>query len=171
MFLKVADRCFEMERKTTEVSNGVFVEWKENPLESIITLNAIGEKFLLQQITEEAEEMKKYDDKLHIEREFKYCVEALKSYHDGDCVCQAMSCIKCLSEDYLEISTIAGTDSHARHAVENAFKHCATLTEAIYWLRNTEIIASWEGYEKHVPRWRAERERAATWLEEYAKRL
>lgn len=105
-------------------------------------------------------------------------VEELQCSHGGDCVCWACTCFKCLAESYLGIDTIKGLGQHEAAKIMSAFgdKGDRTIDEALDVLKTPydyeKRHSSWdkiprEEYEKHIPRWEAEKKRAIEWLEKY----
>lgn len=105
-------------------------------------------------------------------------IEELQSTHVGDCTCVACSCSKCHAESYLGINTMPGLGKHEANKIDGAFgaDNERTIEEAIERLSkftiNPENYQSegWikmGGYEQFVPRWKAEQERAHTWLVNY----
>ncbi len=111
---------------------------------------------------------------------FNYYTEALLDTHIGDCTCQPCSCLKCHAEGILGINTLAPyPGSHALSAINGAFAKDRTLAEALVHLKtpiSRERPENWrkgnasqEDYEKHIPRWEADRARAYEYLENYAK--
>jgi hypothetical protein len=99
----------------------------------------------------------------------------LKGSHGGDCTCWPISCMKCYAESALGIDTLKGLGKHEAHAIMGAFGENRTIDDALRHLyKPTERtkLESWakfsqEDYEKHIPRWEAERERALIWLKNY----
>ena len=85
----------------------------------------------------------------------------LKSNHWGDCTCSPSSCMKCIAEEFLGIST-ADAKKHVLHTINSAFgkNNEKTIEEAIDSLANDKITKgeawSTEQYEKHLPRWTEE---------------
>lgn len=105
-------------------------------------------------------------------------VDYLQSSHGGDCTCWPATCPKCMAESYLGIDTIKGLGKHEASNIMSAFGKDGdrTIDEAIdalkipYKYENRH--KAWdkyprEEYEKHIPRWEAERARAIEWLEKY----
>lgn len=105
-------------------------------------------------------------------------LEALQSYHCGDCTCRAASCEKCNAESLLGINTIGGLGKHSTYKVNSAFgkDNILSIDEAITKLSSFNINpadytdSSWEklgGYQQYVPRWEAETKVAHDWLVNY----
>jgi len=101
----------------------------------------------------------------------QYALSDLDGYHVGDCTCQPCSCSKCWVEGLLGIDTIEGLGKHSAYKIDNAFgkKNEKTMQEALDYLKNYEPKADWDGYEPHIPRWKAEADAAYIWLLAYAK--
>jgi alpha-L-fucosidase len=87
-----------------------------------------------------------------------------------------MTCVKCMAEEALGISTIEGLGKHSAHKIMGAFGENSSIDEAINRLETkpdyTYKPESWinfsqKEYEKHIPRWEAERLAALKWLKTY----
>jgi hypothetical protein len=110
--------------------------------------------------------------------EVKAYEEYLQMSHGGDCTCWPMTCVKCLAEDALGISTIKGLGKHSASKIMGAFGENGTIDQAIERLeqkpsyQKTEAWKSFtqEDYEKHIPRWENEREAAIKWLKAYKEK-
>ncbi len=107
-------------------------------------------------------------------------IEELAGWHVGDCTCVACPCSKCHAESLLGIDTIPGLSKHAAYKIRDAFgaANSAALDDVIEQLRDYEPtppadVESWNkvgGWDKHVPRWRAEAAGAYEWLLAYRER-
>lgn len=117
---------------------------------------------------------------------FDYCMDDLTSNHVGDCICVAMSCSKCHTEELLGINTIKGLGKHSAHKIESAFSNGRdadgkwlpekSIDEVLEILKNYTVVAptknldGWAklgGWEQYVPRWTAEAKAAYEWLKSY----
>ena len=56
-----------------------------------------------------------------INRSMNYSFESLTDIHMGDCTCVPLTCIKCLTEELLNINTIRGAGKHILYKIDNAF--------------------------------------------------
>jgi hypothetical protein len=112
-----------------------------------------------------------FDEELN--EELQMSLKALAESHDGDCVCQPCSCLKCRTEELLEINTIGGLGKYEASAIGGAFrKSLGSLDGAIEALKETKIVntnAKWPraDFEVHIPRWLCERKLACEWLMAY----
>lgn len=117
------------------------------------------------------EKYKKYS-----EEHLNYKIEALSSYHCGDCTCVASSCPKCSAEDDLGINTIEGLMKHAASYVSEAFEKCTNIDDAISYLENYNFVPEhpeqWirlGGYDQYIPGRKEEIKDAIKWLKKYKK--
>lgn len=105
-------------------------------------------------------------------------VSDLQYSHGGDCTCWPCTCSKCRAESFIGIDTIKGLGKHEASNIMGAFgeKGDRTIDEALEVLKapyNYENRdPAWdkyprEEYEKHIPRWEAERKKAIDWLQKY----
>ncbi len=103
-----------------------------------------------------------------LERQLKWAIEALtEEAHCGDCTCVPMTCSKCLAEEWMGIDTTKGLRKHPANKMNGAFAEDRSINEAIEYLANYEPTASWEGWEAHADRWKAEANNAHEWLVAY----
>jgi hypothetical protein len=106
--------------------------------------------------------------------------ELEKGIHCGDCTCVPASCTKCHAEDTLGINTIKGAGKHSLRKIDACFMKGRTeenkwpgydpnitIHDAIIKLENYEPTANWDGWEAHIPRWKAEASHALEWLRAY----
>lgn len=115
------------------------------------------------------------EDQLPIEKRvnelYRHYLSEMDGAHCGDCICVPASCSKCFAEGMLSVNTIKGAGKHSLYKIDAAFDKkndgSVSIDHAIYRLKNYEPKAEWEGWEAHADRWRAEADRAATWLQEY----
>ncbi len=98
-----------------------------------------------------------------------YYTSELMASHAGDCTCFPCSCGKCHAEDLIGVHTTQGLGKHSAHKILNAFgqNNEKTIEEAIEYLANYEPTSSWEGWEAHAQRWKAEAKAAHDWLVDY----
>lgn len=95
-------------------------------------------------------------------------VAYLEKDHMGDCTCLPMTCMKCLAEEALGINTLKGLSSHTANAIRKAFDYPKREGVTIYEaLENLKEIPAYNGSEKSIARWEAERKAALEWLEKY----
>jgi hypothetical protein len=124
------------------------------------------------------EEISKWGDVCNMEIDHngvQRYVEFIDMHHGGDCTCFPASCPRCQAEDALGIDTIRGLGKHSAHKIQAIFgyKDEKTIDEVIEELgTESEYIKpdTWPdvvGYEKHIPRWKAEQEAAHKWLKAY----
>jgi hypothetical protein len=129
----------------------------------------------LEKIRTKVEKWKEIYDMDIDDEEIQTIERDLKDSHGGDCTCWPASCVKCYTESALGIDTLKGLGKHEAHAIMGAFGENGTIDEALDRLSKpfervkSEAWAkfSQEDYEKHIPRWEAERERALIWLKKY----
>jgi hypothetical protein len=103
--------------------------------------------------------------------EVKAYEQSLQQGHGGDCTCWPMTCDKCMAEEALGIDTIKGLGKHSAHKIMSAFNQTNDIDEAIAILEQKQNYVkpdTWKhDFEKHIPRWEAEREAAIRWLKAY----
>jgi hypothetical protein len=66
-----------------------------------------------------------------IDSRLGYCLKALRGPHNGDCVCEPNSCLKCQTEAMLCIDTIAGLGKFAAWQIAKAFKEAKSRGDAM----------------------------------------
>lgn len=88
--------------------------------------------------------------------------------HYGDCVAVASTCSKCFAETLLEIDTIPGLSKMEAYYIKKIYEdyNPDTIEHAIKILETYEPTATWEGWEKHAPRWTREARSAGRWLQD-----
>lgn len=112
--------------------------------------------------------------------------EAVKNYeqyllgsHGGDCTCLPASCAKCRAEEALGIDTIEGLGKHSAYKIFNVFHKLGEDASINDVIAKLETIPEYQkpnkwpdevDYEKHIPRWKEERNAAAKWLREYKEK-
>lgn len=174
---------------------GVTISWSHNPLRTVVTLDDLGVMRLKYALALEGLEDAAIVHKLALEKpdewqkwigNFDYAGyesaeaigkridemvrwmrEELQGSHNGDCTCCPMTCMKCYAEGLLGIDTTKGLSKYAGNNIDKAFRSDATIADAIAWLRDTPITATWAGWEAHLPRWTQERNDAIAWLTAY----
>jgi hypothetical protein len=141
-----------------------------------------------------AKYIKNYDDVAFDEDEVSADIDKrvemfeaeLQGPHVGDCICFACTCTKCWAESLLDIDTIAGLSKHEASKIDSCFTDTTTKPWSRKTLTADQVIAelstpinreknehwknsSQEEYERHIPRWEAEREQALQWYKAYIK--
>lgn len=124
-----------------------------------------------------AEEMIKIE---YNEEKIKYFVDALQEMHDGDCISQPCSCLKCHAESMLDIESMPNCPCDIGLGLVYAFQtkdefvgDKKTIDEAIDFLTNrdyTEYEAQ-EFYKPHVDRWIERDKKAKEYLIYYKKEV
>ena len=142
------------------MEEGVTINWAPNPFKTKVMVTPEAALRMRENIS--AEEEKEWTEHL-----CKCYISALTDEHDGDCTNQSSSCIKCHAEDHLGINTIPGASSSARYYAQKAFREVGNLDGAIHWLKTSETIANWDGWEECAERWKREKQEAAKWLMKY----
>lgn len=139
--------------------------WNENPLLTRVEMDDEDRRRLRAAV---GAYLNKYDDIRDAkegDRFTGYAIKALEEEeHCGDCTCVPASCEKCFAEEMLSIDTIKGCGKHQLYKIRDAFKDGVGITDAIARLEAYEPKAEWEGWEAHVPRWKAEAKDALKWL-------
>jgi hypothetical protein len=106
-----------------------------------------------------AEEMIKIE---YDENKIKYFIDALQEMHDGDCISQPCSCLKCHAEDMLDITSMPNYPGGIGLGLVYAFQtkdefigNKKTIDEAIDFLSNREYneYETQEFYKPHINRW------------------
>jgi len=146
------------------------ISYKQNPLETLVELDEEEIKTLRKKIKDdewtENEAEERLDDIL------RESLKALKSSHDGDCVCSPCTCFKCLAEDLLGIDTLEPFPG--KHQLNHIFSvflgENITIDQALEKLKNYEPHATWSGWEAHAERWKREASEAYEYLIKYRKK-
>lgn len=97
----------------------------------------------------------------------------LMGVHSGDCTCVACSCMKCHAEALVGVDTLGKVGKHELHKIEGAFggeSPARTAEEAAAKL-DIPMVATEEWHAPHLARWNAEREQAARYMREHAKKM
>lgn len=136
--------------------------YKPNPLATIVELDEQEQEAF-------REKLSKLDEDSTIR--YDYGINALKGKHDGDCVCEPMTCLKRYIEELLGIDTLAPfPGKHELNYVRYAFDDKdTTIDEALEKLRTYKPNATWEGWEVYAERWIGETKRAYEYLLNYKK--
>ena len=152
------------------------IQWKQNPLETVIELDDRDIELLRLKVTIEELEERIYGAHFHLSNGRSDLDEALKELdvegleeaplkaaldtkmgwflghlagvHMGDCTCTPCSCLKCHVESLLGINTIKGLGKHSAYKVDGVCKTSASLAEAITRLENYEHVrgGAWLNY-------------------------
>lgn len=104
----------------------------------------------------------------------------LGGIHSGDCTCVPASCTKCYAESILGIDTIKGLSKYSANKINTAFgkDNEKSIDEVLDSLLNYKPIISaqeqkkWDnigGYDKHLPKWQLDAQKAYDWLLNYKK--
>ncbi len=115
-----------------------------------------------------------------LDERLKCHLGALTDEHFGDCVCLPCSCVKCHAESILGIDTVKGLGKHEASKIGWAFKgesdgEDVTIDEALSKLKAYRLTytpsPTWpeDEWQKHVPRWLEEAQRACEWLDAHRK--
>lgn len=120
-----------------------------------------------------AEEMIKIE---YDESKIKYFVDALQEMHDGDCIGQPCSCLKCHAESMLDIESMPNYPGDIGHALFSSFSspnyvyNEKTIDEAIDFLTNRKYTNP--GVEqKYVEGWKERDKKAKEYLIYYKKEV
>lgn len=167
------------------------------PIELLVLRHRIAEdlakqKIILLKVAFEQKDYKRVEKELsdpfsyygrpldeRVEEDVEYSVAALMDSHCGDCTCVAASCSKCRAECFIGIDTIDGISQHAAHYVMTAF---SVIENAVFVRHHDDVdlalktlaeptVATEDWHKDHVDRWRAEKEEAFEWLQNYSKTL
>lgn len=121
-----------------------------------------------------AEEMIKIE---YDESKIKYFVDALQEMHDGDCISQPCSCLKCHAESMLDIESMPNYPGNIGHALFSSFSspnyvyNEKTIDEAIDFLGNRDYT-EYENQELYKPdRWKERDKKAKEYLIYYKKEI
>lgn len=124
-----------------------------------------------------AEEMIKIE---YNEEKIKYFIDALQEMHDGDCISQPCSCLKCHAEDMLDITSMPNYPGDIGLSLVYAFQtknefigNEKTIDEAIDYLSNIDYTEykNQEFYKPHVDRWKERDKKAKEYLIYYKKEV
>lgn len=140
-------------------------EFLDNPIQKIH-----------QKIDTLAEEMIRIE---YNENKIKYFIEALQGMHDGDCIRQACSCLKCHAESTLDIESMPNYPSNIGHALFSAFSspnyvyNEKTIDEAIDFLSNRDYTRyeTNEFYKPYIDSWVENDNKAKEYLIYYKKEV
>ena len=124
-----------------------------------------------------AEEMIKIE---YDENKIKYFIDALQEMHDGDCISQPCSCLKCHAEDMLDITSMPNYPGDIGLGLVYAFQtkdefigNNKTIDEAIDFLSNRDYTEyeTQDFYKPYVNRWIERDKKAKEYLVYYKKEV
>lgn len=107
------------------------------------------------------------------ESKIKYFIDALQEMHDGDCISQPCSCLKCHAESMLDIESMPNYPGGIGLALVYAFQtkdefvgDKKTIDDAIDYLSNRDYTEyeNQEFYKSHVVRWKERDKKAYEYL-------
>ena len=99
--------------------------------------------------------------------------------HMGDCICVPCTCVRCLAEEMLGVSTLEGLGKHLAHKVYGAFGTQTCINAALDNLLKPYTYEkrspgydnyTRESYEGLCTRWNKERKQAHIWLSNYKQK-
>lgn len=174
------------------------IEWKPNPLLSVVRLTEVGRirlqlaratelltdarvSMILGKREQDCEKWWSYctlsripgeemeDTYAWLDRETAKMEEWLVSEHCGDCICEPASCGKCHAESLLGIDTIAGLGTHEANKIgTHEFSSVAAVIEHL----QRPIKPTWgtpDDWAPYMSRWEQERANAIAWMTAYGK--
>jgi hypothetical protein len=177
--LRTTVRLTEQEKELLRLQV-VSAEFEENVGMAVFHLDAAGQDKQYFD-PEEALRQLRYVEAADVgDREYDLYLSELESGdHMGDCTCYPASCMKCHAEHIFGINTIEGLGKHSALKIYASFSRdeATTIHDVIERLTGYEPVRSgaWlhmpeEAFDQNVPRWKAEGERAVTWLVAYRDR-
>lgn len=185
LFWKVVQSEFEDEIWSLKFRLEAYLDHKLDPNEiEHKPLKKYTEEFLADPIRKTyekidtlAEEMIKIE---YDEEKIKYFVDALQEMHDGDCISQPCSCLKCHAESMLDIESMPNCPGDIGLGLVYAFQtkdefvgDKKTIDEAIDYLSNRDYAEyeNQEFYKSHVDRWKERDKKAKEYLIYYKKEI
>lgn len=114
-----------------------------------------------------------YEDKAKLDDRVTELYECymgnLAGEHCGDCICVPCACTKCYAENLFGIGTITGLGKHAASKIHSAFgkDNDKTLAQALDSLKNYNSNTEWKEWEKYSDGWIEDNKFAYEWLLKY----
>ncbi len=106
-----------------------------------------------------------------VEQMYDSLIDSITQSHNGDCICEPMTCAKCLAEGFIGISTTKGINKYALYYISSAFGDDGTntISQALVNLKIPfEIIDGDDEYTiSNKTKWNDERNKAYNWLLTY----
>lgn len=92
--------------------------------------------------------------KEYINKTYNLYIKELRESHKGDCTCLPITCIKCMAESLLDISTIDDLNRYIGYEIIQVFREddINTCKEAIEYFKTRNNIQAIEYLENHQQR-------------------